>query len=164
MANIITICRIFCGLMLLFVPALSPGFYFLYLTAGFTDMIDGTVARKTNTVSKLGSKLDFAADFVFVADCFIKLLPIMNIPVWLWIWISLIAVKKAVNIISGYVIWKEMVVKHTVLNKITGAVLFIFPLTITFVEIKFSGIIICIIATVAAVQEGYLIRTSNNSL
>ena len=38
MANIITGCRILC------VPVLSPIFYFLYLVAGFTDMIDGTIA------------------------------------------------------------------------------------------------------------------------
>ena len=125
-------------------------------------MIDGTVARKTNTVSKLGSKLDFTADFVFIAVCFIKLLPVLNIPAWLWIWISLIVVIKAVNVISGYIIWKEMVVKHTVLNKITGALLFIVPLTVSIVEINYSGGTICAIATVAAVQEGHLIRTSCN--
>ena len=161
MANIITICRILCSLILLFLPALSPAFYFLYLTAGFTDMIDGTVARKTNTVSKLGSKLDSTADFIFVAVSFVKLLPILNIPNWILIWISLIVVIKTVNIISGYIIWKEMVVKHTILNKITGALLFIIPLTLSFVEIKYSGAIICTIVTVAAVQEGHLIRECN---
>ena len=44
MANIITGCRILCSIFLLFVPVLSPIFYFLYLVAGFTDMIDGTIA------------------------------------------------------------------------------------------------------------------------
>ena len=44
MANIITGCRILCRIFLLFVPVLSPIFYFLYLVAGFTDMIDGTIA------------------------------------------------------------------------------------------------------------------------
>ena len=44
MANIITGCRILCSIFLLFVPVLYPIFYFLYLVAGFTDMIDGTIA------------------------------------------------------------------------------------------------------------------------
>ena len=44
MANIITGCRILCSILLLFVPAFSPLFYILYLVAGFTDMIDGTIA------------------------------------------------------------------------------------------------------------------------
>ena len=47
MANIITASRIIISIALLFFPALSPEFYALYLAAGITDMLDGTVARKT---------------------------------------------------------------------------------------------------------------------
>lgn len=158
-ANIITSSRIVCAICLLFCPIFSVVFYILYVFCGITDMIDGTVARKTNTVSALGSKLDSIADYIFVVVCLVKLLPVLNIPTWLFIWIGLIAVIKVVNIISGYIIWKEMITKHTVLNKIAGAVLFLLPLTISFVEIKYSGIIVCTIATIAAVQEGHLIRT-----
>ena len=66
MANFITSLRIICSIALLLCPALSPVFYALYISAGFTDMIDGTIARKTNTVSEFGSKLDTVADFIFV--------------------------------------------------------------------------------------------------
>ena len=159
MANIITSSRIICAVCLLFCPVFSIAFYILYVFCGITDMIDGTVARKTNAVSELGSKLDSIADYIFVAICLIKLLPILHIPTWLWIWIGLIAIIKIINIISGYIIWKEMAAKHTVLNKITGALLFVLPLTLSFVEIKYSGAVVCAIATVAAVQEGHLIRT-----
>lgn len=54
-------------------------------------MIDGTVARKTNTVSEFGSRLDTVADFIFMVVCLIKLLPILDVPVWLWIWTGVIA-------------------------------------------------------------------------
>lgn len=157
-ANIITSSRIICAICLLFFPVFSIAFYILYVFCGITDMIDGTVARKTNTVSALGSKLDSVADYIFVAVCLIKLLPVLSIPTWLWIWIGLIAIIKVVNIISGYIIWKEIITKHTVLNKITGALLFILPLTLSIVDIKYSGGPICAIATIAAVQEGHLIR------
>lgn len=63
MANFITSLRIICSIALLFCLALSPAFYALYIVAGFTDMIDGAVARKTNTVSEFGSRLDTVADF-----------------------------------------------------------------------------------------------------
>lgn len=63
MANFITSLRIICSIALLFCPALSQVFYVLYIIAGVTDMIDGTVARKTNTVSEFGSRLDTVADF-----------------------------------------------------------------------------------------------------
>ena len=54
MANIITGIRIVLSVALLFCPALSPMFYALYIAAGFSDMIDGAVARKTGTVSEFG--------------------------------------------------------------------------------------------------------------
>lgn len=162
MANTITGCRVLCSAMLLFFPAFSPSFYFLYCVAGFTDMIDGTVARKTGSVSEFGSALDSIADFVFIAVFLIKLLPVLTISAWLRIWVSVIAVIKVINAISGYIVQKKLVVKHTILNKITGAMLFILPLTLSAVDLKYSGSIVCAIASFAAVQEGHLIRTDSH--
>ena len=162
MANIITGCRIVCSLFLLFVPAFSPAFFVLYLVAGFTDMIDGAVARMTNSVSEFGSRLDTAADTVFVVICMIKLLPVLEIPLWLCIWIGVIAAIKVINIISGFIIQKKYAAKHTVLNKVTGAALFILPLTLFMIDLKYSGSFVCAIALFAAVEEGHLIRTENH--
>lgn len=64
MANIITSSRILCSIVLLFFPVFSPWFYVLYLINGFTDMLDGTVARRTGSVSEFGSKLDTVADSI----------------------------------------------------------------------------------------------------
>lgn len=161
MANTISGCRILCSVMLLFFPAFSPMFYFLYGVAGLTDMIDGAVARKTGSVSEFGSTLDSVADFVFLAACLIKLLPVLTISTWLWIWVSVIAIIKVINAISGFILQKKLVVKHTALNKMTGAMLFILPLTLFAVDLKYSGSIVCIVATLAAVQEGHLIRTDS---
>ena len=122
-------------------------------------MIDGTVARKTNTVSKFGERLDSSADMLFVLVCFIKLIPVLDIPLWLYIWISVIVLIRIVNIISGFVIQKRFVILHTVLNKLTGALLFMLPLTFQFVDLSYSAAIVCFIATFAAVQEGHYIRS-----
>ena len=162
MANIITGCRILCSILLLFFPALSPAFFILYLVAGFTDMIDGTIARKTNTASEFGSRLDTIADMVFVAACMIKLFPALTIPTWLLIWIGVIAIIKVINILSGYILQKKFVDKHTILNKVTGAALFILPLTLPLIELKYSGGFVCTLATLAAVQEGHLIRRDSH--
>ena len=159
MANIITGIRIICGTALLFVPVFSPAFYALYLIAGFSDMIDGTVARKTGTVSEFGSNLDTAADFVLVIVCLVKLLPVIHPPVWLIICIIVIAVIKVINLISGYVMRKEFAAPHTVMNKVTGLLLFVLPLTLTVIDLKFSGAVVCAAAVIAAIQEGHLIRT-----
>jgi CDP-diacylglycerol--glycerol-3-phosphate 3-phosphatidyltransferase len=135
-------------------------FYSLYITAGLTDMIDGWVARKTNTVSEFGAKLDTVADFVFVVVCLVKLLPIMDIPTWLYLWIGVIAFIKIINIVSGYVVQKQFVAIHSVMNKVTGVLLFVLPLTLTFIDLRYSAMVVCLVATFAAVQEGHFIRTS----
>ena len=103
MANIITGIRIVISVMLLFCPALSPVFLIFYIIAGIADMADGAVARKTGTVSEFGSKLDTVADAVFVAVCLIKMLPVLHVPAWLYIWITVIAFIKAANIAVGYI-------------------------------------------------------------
>ncbi len=163
MANIITCIRIVCGAALLFCPVFSPAFYALYITAGVSDMADGIVARKTGTVSAFGSKLDTAADFVLVAVCMIKLIPAVHAPGWLIILTAVIALTKAVNLISGYVVRRELVVLHTVMNKVTGILLFALPLTLTVIDLKYSGAVVCAAATFAAIQEGHLIRTGTGN-
>lgn len=69
MANIITCIRIIFSLLLTLCPPLSVTFYALYIIAGLSDMIDGIVARKTNSVSEFGSQLDTAADFILIVVC-----------------------------------------------------------------------------------------------
>ena len=148
---------------LLFCPALSPLFYGLYLAAGFSDMIDGAVARKTGTVSELGSRLDSLADTVFVAVCLVKLLPVLDVPAWLYVWTAVIAMIKLVNIVIGYIRQKEFIAVHSIINKVTGGLLFIFPLTLVFIDLKYSAAVVCVIATIAAVYEGYLIQAGRTA-
>ena len=162
MANIITGIRILLSVALLFFPVFSPVFYILYIAAGLSDMIDGTVARKTGTVSKSGSKLDTSADLVLVIVCLIKLIPVLHIPTWLFIWITIVALIKMINIISGYVMYKEFVPVHTVMNKVTGILLFILPMTVTIINLKYSGAFVSAVATFAAIQEGHSIRTGRS--
>jgi len=125
-------------------------------------MSDGWVARKTNTVSEFGAKLDTIADIVFVIVCLFKLLPVMDIPVWLYVWVGVIALIKVINIVSGFVVQKQFVAVHSVMNKVTGALLFLLPLTLSFIDLKYSATVVCIVATFAAIQEGHFVRTKRN--
>ena len=161
MAHIITGVRIVCSIALLFFPVFSPAFYTLYIVAGVSDMVDGPIARKAGTASDLGSKLDTAADFLLVAVCLIKMIPVLDIPLWLIIWIAVIALIKGINIVSGLVMRKKLVALHTVMNKLTGIALFLLPLTLAVIDLKYSGIFVCSLATFAAIQEGHLIRTGS---
>ncbi len=159
MANTITLFRMAAAVALLFCPAFSPAFYALYIAAGLSDMLDGFVARKTDTASVPGARLDTMADLALVAACLIKLLPVLRIPAWLYAWIGIIALIKAVNIVSGFAVQKKFAAVHSVMNKATGALLFLLPLTIPAVPLEYAAIVVCAAATFAAVQEGHFIRT-----
>ena len=158
--NILTSFRILGSILLLFFPVFSEAFYSIYLLCGFSDMLDGAIARKINSASGFGAKMDTVADLVFVAVSLIKLLSTIHIPGWLWIWGSVIAIIKIGNIIRGYVFKKQFISLHTIMNKITGLLLFLLPLTLSFVELKYSSVIVCSIATFAAIQEGFYIATN----
>lgn len=159
MANILTGCRMAGSLLLLFFPVFSGRFYALYLICGLSDLLDGPIARKTNTASESGARLDTIADFIFFAVCFIKILPVLPLPLWLWVWFAAIALIKIINVISGFLCRKKLAAEHTLMNKLTGALLFLFPLTLPYIDCSLSAAILCAAATFAAVQEGHYIRT-----
>ena len=158
-ANIITGSRIVFSVPLMFLPLSSTWFYVLYLFCGFTDMIDGTIARKTGAVSEFGARLDTVADFVFLSVSLAKFLPMVPIPQWLWVWIAVMGVVKIGNLIWGYVRIKTLVSLHTVMNKITGLLLFLLPLTFPVIDLNYSSIAVCVIASFAAIQESFYIVT-----
>lgn len=156
-ANILTSCRILGSVLLLLFPVFSLAFCITYILCGFSDMIDGSIARKTNNTSRLGSQLDTIADLVFVSVSMVRLLPSIHLPVWLWIWSGMIAIIKISNIIWVYVSKKQFVSLHTFMNKTTGLLLFLLPMTIFFLDLKYSSIVICCLATVSAIQEVFYV-------
>ena len=162
MANVITILRIMCALGLLVCPTFSTWFYVLYILGGLSDMLDGIVARHLGTESKFGAQLDTIADIVFFGMVITKVIQLISLPVWVILWIIGIAVMKAINILIGLATSQRFVPEHTMLNKISGVLVFTIPICMdhlpkqpTIVWI----ILTCGVATLAAVQEGYCIRS-----
>lgn len=163
-ANIITGFRIICSIMLLFFPIFSSAFYVIYILCGFSDMVDGAVARKNHCSTRFGAKFDTIADLVFMIVVCYKLLPVIDISHWMLMWIVIIAIVKLGNVAWGLLRRKSLISVHSPLNKLTGFLLFLFPLTIQFVELKYSVIAISIIATLAAVQESYYVVFGRDSV
>ena len=152
------------SLPLVFISLSSAWFYVFYLFCGLTDMIDGTIARKTETDSEFGARLDTVADFVFMFVCSLKILPLMHIPIWLWVCIIIVALIKIFNITLVFIRKKKLISIHSVLNKITGFALFLLPLSLAFVETTYSVVTICVLATIAAIQEVYFIAKGQEVL
>ena len=157
--NAISALRFLGAVCLLFFGVESCAFWVIYFVCGLSDMTDGYLARKLGCVSKTGALLDSIADLVFVICCCFKLIPALALPKWLWIWGGVIVAIKVINQISALVMYKKFVLPHTVANKVTGVLLFVgVPITLWINSIV-PIIIIAVVATFAAVQEGHFIRT-----
>lgn len=157
LANIITSFRIIAAIGLLFCPIWGVWFWTLYLIGGISDMIDGPIARWTHTESKQGAVLDSTADLIFVLVCLLKILPAIEIPSWLWLWIIIIAVIKIGNIVYVTHEIGKPALPHTIANKITGLLCFFLPFAINFCAFTIMAIIVCGVATFAAIDESRII-------
>ena len=158
-ANYLSISRIIMSIILAISETFSFPFYIIYIYCGISDMLDGYIARKTKSTSKIGAGLDSVADIIFVIVAIIKILPALYLSKGIIIWIVIIALIKVTNVICAYICYKKLVLPHTIANKITGFILFITPFIIVNTNPIIFQIIICSIATFAAVQEGHYIRT-----
>lgn len=163
-ANYISISRAIMSIMLAITETFSIAFYIIYIYCGISDMLDGFIARKSKNESKMGARLDSASDIIFVTVAMIKILPILNLTNGIIIWAVFIAFIKVVNITCSYIYYKKIVLPHTTANKITGFILFIALFIIVNTNPIIFEIIICSIATFAAVQEGHYIRTGNYNI
>ncbi len=164
-ANYISIVRIFLSLTLLVAKPLSIVFFAIYLVCGISDVFDGYIARKTDTTSKLGEKLDSVADLIMVVILTIVLYPIINSiinpTVQIIVWIVIIGIVRVVSMIVVFVKYKTFEILHTYGNKITGLVLFTFPLSLAFVQSDVLMYIICMVASIAAIEELFIHLLSN---
>lgn len=158
MANVLTTCRILFCIIILFIPIFTKEFYCLYILAGITDIFDGIIARKFKLVSKFGTIFDTVADIFFVAVTLVKVFPLIELSSWIKIWFIIIVLIKFINILLGFVLYKRMVAQHTILNKITGILLFIFPIILSVSDYRYIVILLCCLASISAIQEGYYIK------
>ena len=157
--NFITSFRFLGALGLLFFDVGSVAFWVMYFACGLSDMADGFLARKLHCESKTGALLDSLADLAFVVSSCIKLIPVLALPHWLWFWGAVIVAIKVINQISAIVMYKKCLFPHTIANKAAGLLLFAgVPLTL-FLESVVPMVMMAVVATFAAVQEGHFIRT-----
>lgn len=157
-ADIVTCTRLAASIIMIALPLSSFQFVALYVAAGLSDILDGWIARRTGTESLFGSRLDSAADTFFVAAFMLRVVPGVDMPLHITVWLCLIVLAKAIIAVAGYAVYRRCGL-HTELNKISGILLFILPFTVPVVDVMVTGTALCALTTFAAVQEWRLIRT-----
>lgn len=153
MANIISASRIALSFCLLFMKADGALFLFLYCLCGVSDVLDGYIARKTNTQSDLGSRLDSIGDLFFFAVVLKLLLSDIISQKTVLICTLLIALVKTASVIVTAVRYKCFAVIHTFMNKITGILLFLYPFAVLIIDKTYVISAILSVAAVTAAEE-----------
>ena len=159
--NILSSLRMVGAVALLPCNVSSSTFWVLYIVCGISDMADGWLARKLKCVSKKGALLDSLADICFVACCACRILPMLELPQWLWLWAGVIVVMKVMNQLSALVMYGRCCFPHTLANKWAGFLLFI-AVPMTFMSIIPISIVAAV-ATFAAIHEGCVLARAESS-
>ena len=159
--NSMTLLRIAGSLGLLLCDVTGVTYWLIYAFCGISDIADGWLARKLKSVTKTGALLDSVADICFVACGAWKLMPILELPQWLWLWAGVIVAIKVVNQLSALVMYRHCHFPHTTANKWAGFLLFI-AVPMTFWSI-IPITIVASVATFAAIQEGCVLARAESS-
>lgn len=159
--NYISFSRIIFSLIMIFVKPLSLAFYAIYVICGFSDVLDGFIARKTGTTSRFGAKLDSIADMIMIGVVLYLIYQIVNPEAKIILWIILIAIIRIASMFVSVKKYKTFASIHTYGNKITGIVLFMFPILLPYINTTVLIYIICVMASISAIEELVIQVTSS---
>lgn len=157
--NIITSIRIIGAVLLLvtwpFTTPFSFLFYFIYTLCGFSDCVDGTVARLTDSCSETGTKLDSIADLIFYTVTLIIIFPALveHLPKKIWYGVGAVIFVRLLAYLAAFLKYHCFASIHTWGNKLTGASLFMVPYIINQSFFTVVCTVICVIAGLASLEE-----------
>ncbi|MBN2897644.1 MAG: CDP-alcohol phosphatidyltransferase family protein [Clostridia bacterium] len=151
--NILTAIRIAVSLTLLPFNPVSYYFQFLYIIAGISDLLDGYIARMTQTETELGARLDSLADLIFCIIVLYKVLPVIHIYKYVPVFFILIVIIRMIAVLVCRVKFGKVAMLHTISNKMTGILLFFY---LFFATSNVSAIYqygLCCLGMISAVEE-----------
>lgn len=156
--NYITSLRIIGTLCIVFLTPMRVPFLIVYTATGFTDVLDGLIARLTKSTSDFGSRLDSIADLLFYTIMLIKLMPILwdILPSYIWIIVGVILTMRIISYIISAIRFHRFASHHTVLNKITGCMVFAIPYFLYFQLFTGYCLAVCVLGILSTAEDLYI--------
>ena len=162
--NCITALRIVGTVCLLFIAPLSTTFFIVYTLSGFSDILDGWIARRFGLTSEFGAKLDSIADLAYYTVMGVRIFPVLwstlPRPIWLEV-IAALALRLGAYAVAA-VKYHRFASLHTYLNKLTGAAVFLIPYAILTPAAAPVCVVIGAIAILSSLEELLLHLTSRD--
>ena len=157
-AKKITITRIVLSIVLLFLNAFTLPFFVVYIYCGISTILDGYLAKKRKEETAEETKLDRIANIIFIAAAMYKIIPELYIPLLLFIWLGFVVIIKIYNMIITYLDHKKISLPESKLTKLAGIMFFIAPLIVANSDTIIVYVLLCLVATAAALNETKLIK------
>ncbi|MDF2544276.1 MAG: CDP-alcohol phosphatidyltransferase [Herbinix sp.] len=152
--NVITMCRIILSITLLMVRSNITVFAIIYLLCGFSDALDGYLARKLKAQSKLGAKLDSAADIMMFGMIMVCMILILGKDLLrFYPYILIIATIRMISVVIAAIKYHTFLSIHTWGNKLSGLCIFLAPLLLLWKKHIFLLYPLLAIALLSAVEE-----------
>ncbi len=79
--------------------------------------------------------------------------PLIPFEKWMLFWIAAVALVRFTSLTVGFAKYRALAFLHTYGNKATGIVLACFPLLYQVAGMDITALIICVVATVSALEE-----------
>lgn len=154
-ADSITSMRMIACFFLLFFPFKSIAFFALYTLSGLTDVLDGWIARKNGTADEFGARLDSIADLMFYSAVMFRLFPFLwqGLPKEIWYAVACIIVVRLTAYCTAWIKYRRFASLHTILNKLTGAAVFLLPYVLIFSSGTMYCCAVCVLAFAAALED-----------
>ena len=166
LANILSIGRIVGAAVLLFgaftmlIPPFTFWFFVIYVLCIITDLADGPIARKTNTVSSFGSALDSIADAVLILSVLAILIPVLDFEMWMYVFIAVVIGVRVLAILIGFKKFGAITLLHTYSSKTSALILALFPVSFGLFGMSLAFGVAAMGALVAACEELYIVICS----
>ena len=158
--HLVTGMRFVLTVLLLIPPVPGTAFAVLYLGAGLTDVLDGWLARHLHAESVLGARLDSAADFFFFIVLLLRLYPVIKPGADVLLWVAGIALLRLAAAAAAKYRFGNFGFLHTYANKLTGLLLFCYPLSLFLTRSQAVICGLCAAATLSAAEELLIELTS----
>ena len=156
LANIVTFSRIIAAIGLFFFTTVSGHFIAVYSYCGFSDFIDGPIARKTNSSSLLGARLDTIGDVLtYLALAKILFLESL-IPFWVILWFAVSVIGFITSAVISKVRHGQFYFVHSLFGKILGGCLFLLPFAIKLINGLICMGIVCMVSSIAAGESVFI--------
>lgn len=156
LANIVSLSRVAGSVVLFCCNSLSKTFLAVYIFCGFTDLIDGQIARKTNSTSTLGATLDTVGDVLTYLALTKILILCKLVPAWILTWILSAGAVFGVCTFISKKRFSKFYLPHTYLGKIFGGAVFVLPIAMQFMPGYVWMSVICSIASIHSLELVYI--------